>query len=428
MDPGQLGVLGVGVVVAQLGATQLVAVQQHRHALREQQGGDEVALLAGAQRPHLGVVGGAFGAGVPRPVVRFAVAVALAIGVVVLVVVGDQVLDREPVVRGDEVDRGHRSAAGVLVEVGRASDAGGEFAQRRRFATPEIPHGVAVFAVPFRPLRREVAHLVAARADVPGLGDELHLAHDRVLLHELEERGEFVHVVQVTGQRRGQVEAKPVHVHLGDPVPQRVHDQLQYVRVPHVEGVAGAGVVHVVLLVIVHQAVVRLVVDALERDGGAEVVALRGVVVHHVENHLDAGVVHAAHHALEFLHLLAEVPGGGVRVVRGEEPDGVVAPVVVQALLLQGAVVHELVYRHQLDRGHAEFLQVVDDRRMRHPGIRAPLRFGDLRLQLGQALHVRLVDEGLVVRGAQRPVAGPVEERVDHDAEHHVWGGVFVVA
>ena len=58
VDPGQLGVLAVGVVVALLGAAQLVAVQDHRHALGEQQGGDEVALLPGAQREDLGIVGG----------------------------------------------------------------------------------------------------------------------------------------------------------------------------------------------------------------------------------------------------------------------------------------------------------------------------------------------------------------------------------
>ena len=47
-------------------------------------------------------------------------------------------------------------------------------------------------------------------------------------------------------------------------------------------------------------------------------------------------------------------PVGGVVGVRGEEAERVVAPVVAQALLEQGAVVDELVHRHQLDRGDAE--------------------------------------------------------------------------
>src|SRR3546814_12900132 len=92
-----------------------------------------------------------------------------------------------------------------------------------------------------RPLGVEVADLVAALANVPGLGDELHLADDRVLVNEVEERGEAVDLVELAGQGRRQVEAEPVDVHLGHPVAQRVHDQLQRVGVSHVEAVTGAG-------------------------------------------------------------------------------------------------------------------------------------------------------------------------------------------
>ncbi len=180
----------------------------------------------------------------------------------------------------------------------------GELAQRG-LAAPEVADGVAVLPVPLRPLRREVADLVAARADVPRLGDQLDLADHRVLLHELEERREPVDVVELAGQRRGEVEAEAVDVHLGDPVAQRVHDQLQRVGVAGVEGVPGAGVVHVVLLLVVDEPVVGGVVDALEAQRRAEVVALRGVVVDHVEDDLDAGGVHRLHHRLELLHLLA---------------------------------------------------------------------------------------------------------------------------
>jgi hypothetical protein len=94
-------------------------VQQHRHALAEQQRREEVALLPRPQRQHGGVVGVALDAAVPRPVVVGAVAAVLAVGVVVLLVVRDEVAQREAVVGGDEVDGCHRAAAGVLVQVGR---------------------------------------------------------------------------------------------------------------------------------------------------------------------------------------------------------------------------------------------------------------------------------------------------------------------
>ena len=161
-------------------------------------------------------------------------------------------------------------------------------------------------------------------------------------------------------------------------------------------------------------------------------VALGGVVVDDVEDDLDAGYVHGLHHRLELLDLLAQrgrvVGVRGVRRVRGEEGEGVVAPVVAQALVEQGAVLHELVHRHQLDGGDAEPGQVVGDRGMRQPGVRPTDLFGHLGVQLGQALDVGLVDDRLVVGDVERTVAFPVEERVDHHAVGHVRGRVVVVA
>ena len=187
VEPGDLGVLAPAVVVAALGAPELVAAEQHRRALGEQQRGQEVALLARAQREDLGVVGRPLDAAVPGPVVVGPVAVALLVGLVVLLVVGDEVGEREAVVGGDEVDRRERVAAVVLVEVARAGQPLGELADVR-LAAPEVAHRVAVDAVPLRPQDREVADLVAARADVPRLGDQLDLREHRVLMDDVEER------------------------------------------------------------------------------------------------------------------------------------------------------------------------------------------------------------------------------------------------
>ena len=114
--------------------------------------------------------------------------------------------------------------------------------------------------------------------------------------------------------------------------------------------------------------------------------------------------------------------------MRREEAEGVVAPVVAQAALDQVGVVHELVHRHQLDRGHPEALQVFHDRRVGDAGVGATKSVGDVGVKLGEALDVRLVDQALVVRDVQRAVTGPVEERVHHHAEHHPGRGVLVVA
>src|SRR5699024_2698256 len=167
VDPGQLVVLGVDVVVALLGAAHLVPVGEHRHPLGDHQRGEEVALLASAQAQDVLVVGGAFGAAVPGPVVALPVPVVLTVGLVVLLVVGDQVGEGEPVVGGDEVDRGDRGASGAFVQVGGSGQPAGELAEGGGLTAPEVAHGVPVLAVPLGPQRREPAHLVAPAAQVP---------------------------------------------------------------------------------------------------------------------------------------------------------------------------------------------------------------------------------------------------------------------
>ena len=137
-----------------------------------------------------------------------------------------------------------RPAAVLLVEVGRAGEAEGEVADAR-LAAPEVAHHVAVDPVPLRPEHREVADLVAALADVPRLGDQLHLGEDRILVDDVEEGREPVDLVELARERRGEVEAEAVDVAVADEVAQRVHDQPQHARMRRVEAVAGARVVHV---------------------------------------------------------------------------------------------------------------------------------------------------------------------------------------
>ena len=118
VDPADLVVLGVDVVVPLLGAADLVAVGQHRHPLREEEGGHEIALGLLARGDDLRVVGRPLDAVVPRHVVVVTVPVVLAVGLVVLLVVADQIVQGEAVVGGDEVDAGVGAAAVPLVEIG----------------------------------------------------------------------------------------------------------------------------------------------------------------------------------------------------------------------------------------------------------------------------------------------------------------------
>ena len=123
---------------------------------------------------------------------------------------------------------------------------------------------------------------------------------------------------------------------------------------------------------------------APQRQRRTHVVALGGVVVDHVEDDLDVRLVQRPDHGLELLHL-ATRRGRACAVLRvgGEEADGVVAPVVGEALVDQGGVVGEVVHRHQLDRGDPELLEVVDDRRVGDRGVGAAAALRDVGVRLG---------------------------------------------
>src|SRR5262249_25760101 len=161
------------------------AAEQHRRALREQQRRQHVALLTFSKGDDVLVVGRPLGAAIPGMVVGAAVAIAFAVGVVVLVVVARPVVQGETVMRRDEIDAGPAPPAVAVEDI-----AGAEHARRERcgmrLAAPEVAYGVAELVVPLGPARRKAADLIAAGAGVPGLGNQFHGGQAWVLVHRFQ--------------------------------------------------------------------------------------------------------------------------------------------------------------------------------------------------------------------------------------------------
>ena len=179
--------------------------------------------------------------------------VVLAVRLVVLVVVGDEIVEREAVVRGDEIDARPRLAAAEVELVGRGAEARRE-RPGARLAAPEVAHRVAKRIVPLGPAGREAADLIAARAAVPRLGDQLHFREQRVLADRLEEAALGFEAVGLAREDRAEVEAEAVDLHLAHPVAQAVGHHLDDARMAEIERVSGAGVVDVVALLVGHAA------------------------------------------------------------------------------------------------------------------------------------------------------------------------------
>src|SRR5439155_20532196 len=126
VEPANLIILAPGIVVALLGAQEFIAGEQHGHALRQEQGRDEILGPAAAQAEDLRIVRGSFHAAIPAEVFGHAVAIVLAVGLIVLLVIGDQVPERKAVVAGHKIDRVIGPASGSLVQVGAAAQTGGQ--------------------------------------------------------------------------------------------------------------------------------------------------------------------------------------------------------------------------------------------------------------------------------------------------------------
>ena len=167
---------------------------------------EEVLHLAVAQPLDGRVVGRPFDAAVPAAVVVGAVAVVFAVGLVVLVVVGDEVVEREAVVAGDEVDALLGLALLVAVDLGAADQPVGEAPDRARLAAEEVADVVAEAAVPLLPAVADEAADLIQPGGVPRLGDELGAGQRRVGLDVPEHRRVRQRVAatrRATGSTRG---------------------------------------------------------------------------------------------------------------------------------------------------------------------------------------------------------------------------------
>ena len=128
-------------------------------------------------------------------------------------------------------------------------------------------------------------------------------------------------------------------------------------------------------------------------------IAFASVVVDDVENDLDPGGVERLHHALEFVHLVAESLGG-VAHVGSEEADRVVSPIIREPALGEMSVDDELMHGQQLECGDAEREEVLDHRIAAEAEIRAAKILRHVGMQLCHPFDVALVDDRAIPRNA----------------------------
>ena len=289
---------------------------------------------------------------------------------------------------GDEIHAARgRFAPGEMI--GRAGDAGGDFTDHAGVSAPEFSRRVAETVVPFAPGGGKGAEPVAARPEVPGLGDEFQIPQDRVLVDRRQQRRMRVETFGAAGKGGGEVETEAVHPAVKRPNAQGVHGEAQDGGMVEPQDVAAAGVIDISGGVGGIEPVESRVVEAAQRDGRAVGVALAAVVQHHVDQDLESGVLQGGDAFAHFAPAARREP----RVGRAKG-DRIIAPVIGQARRAQMALIHPGGAGRQLQGGHAKLSQVGQSRRMGEAGEGSAQILRQVVEHAGKTAHMQFLDDG----------------------------------
>ena len=109
---------------------------------------------------------------------------------------------------------------------------------------------------------------------------------------------------------------------------QTVHHHLQHARMGQIERVAAPGIIHQPARIVTDRPVVGTIIKAAPGQTGPHLIALAGMVVDHIKNHLDACGMQAAHGLAEFLQ--RTVMSGKIMALGREIGERGITPVIAQ--------------------------------------------------------------------------------------------------
>src|SRR6185369_7140183 len=135
---------------------------------------------------------------------------------------------------------------------------------------------------------------------------------------------------------------------------QCTQDVVAHHGVACVDRIAGTRIVFVVTLVF-REGIEDGVVDSAKAQRGSELISLRRMIEHDVQNHFDSRFMESVNHFLELQRLLTYADSTAVGSLRCEENHWVISPVVSEriAVLWIGRLclrLVELLHGHQLYR------------------------------------------------------------------------------
>ncbi len=173
VEPTDLIVLAVGIIVTQLSATDLITHHHHGHPLRHQENCRKVLHLTLTEIINPLISCFAFNTTIPAQVFVNTVVIAFTICFVMLFVVGNHIVKSETVVSNDKIHTIDRQVAAPLIQVSTARQAIGHLTQKARITLDKATNGIAILTVPLGPtVARKITNLIQP-SRIPSFGNHL---------------------------------------------------------------------------------------------------------------------------------------------------------------------------------------------------------------------------------------------------------------
>src|ERR1700760_511774 len=169
IDPTDLIVLAISIVVALLRSTELVPRKDHGRPLGKHQSSEKVSLLPFTQRQDVCLLRHSFDSVVPPIVMRGTVLAVFSVGLVMFFVIAYQIVQSESVMGCHEINACPRLSTTPVEKICRGGEARREVRHLSFVTLPKATDGAAITVVLLGPSGREFAHLIPSWATIPWL-------------------------------------------------------------------------------------------------------------------------------------------------------------------------------------------------------------------------------------------------------------------
>src|SRR5262249_38318896 len=117
VKPGDRRILAISIIVPVLGLAELIPGEEHWNTFGKEKGGEKVTLLLGSKSIDSNVIRRSFYTTVPALVRICSIPIFFTIGLVMFVIVANQISQGEPIVSGNEINTGARPPSALRIKI-----------------------------------------------------------------------------------------------------------------------------------------------------------------------------------------------------------------------------------------------------------------------------------------------------------------------